>query len=90
MDSTAINHSEIKTEINNLINNFYNIFEKDTPTQKNKEFKQILSKLNIKISHNIIDKLFENKIDLKFIEDLYEKLRKTSNIYFLNLFTRNI
>ena len=76
LDSTTVNHAEIKTEINNLINNFYNIFEKDIPTQKNKEFKQILLKLNIKISHHIIDKLFENKIDLKFIEDLYEKPKK--------------
>lgn len=76
LDSTKNNHSEVQTEINNLVNNFYGLFKKDKASQENKEFKKILSKLNIKISHNIIDELFANKIDLKFIEDLYEKPKK--------------
>ena len=76
LDSTGNNHSEIQKEINYVVNNFYNIHTKDKPTKKNEDFKKLLTLANLEIAHNYIDNLFANKIDLKFMEDLYEKPKK--------------
>ena len=76
LDSTGNNHSEIQKEINYVVNNFYNVRTKDKRTHKNKDFKKLLALANLEVAHNYIDNLLANKIDLKSIEDLYEKPKK--------------